>query len=263
MSNPVFVLIHGAWHTPHCWTKLIPELQKHGYEAVAPQMPSSATPPAKDWDQDIETIRSTVTKLAKDHGRDIIMALHSNAGMTGGTALEGLSKDECVKNGWKGGVVRLVYICGYIVPEGTQLASPGNRGMMDKDITIDFDTNLMTVAPDQVKSMMYQDLSDEEVAEVAKTLNPHSFGAVCKPTWYAAWKYIPTTYVITLRDKPSTVMAAEALVKGAMESEPTKVEKVIRAESGHSPFWSRPKWCAKMLIEEDRPKKAHADIMHE
>jgi pimeloyl-ACP methyl ester carboxylesterase len=32
-------LIHGAWHEPSCWDPLIPRLEEHGHEVVAPELP--------------------------------------------------------------------------------------------------------------------------------------------------------------------------------------------------------------------------------
>jgi len=34
-----FALLHGAWHDSSCWDELIPELRRHGHEAVAPALP--------------------------------------------------------------------------------------------------------------------------------------------------------------------------------------------------------------------------------
>jgi hypothetical protein len=41
--------------------------------------------------------------------------------MTGGTALDGLDKETCLSKGFKGGVIRLIYINAFIVPEGIQI----------------------------------------------------------------------------------------------------------------------------------------------
>ncbi|ORY07251.1 Alpha/Beta hydrolase protein [Clohesyomyces aquaticus] len=253
MPKPVFVLLHGAWHLPRCWNKIIPLLGQHGYEAVAPHLPSSGySPPSPDWNADIDVIRTTVSDLAKE--RDIVVVMHSNSGMTGGTALEGLDKKACTKKGWKGGVIRLIYICAFIVPEGFQHSATGTRDNMVEEMKVDFDAGVITVLPEDVKGLMYQDVSDEEALEVAKTLVPQSLGGFWCTTTYAAWRYIPTTYVVTLKDKPSTVVAAEYLVKTAMEIEPNCVEKVIRREVGHAPFWSQAEWTVEMLAEEARGK---------
>lgn len=249
MSKPVFVLLHGAWHTPHCWSRLIPLLNERGREAVAPHLPSSGgNPPTPDWNADIEVIRSTVSELAKE--KDIVIVAHSNSGMTAGTALEGLDKKSCTEKGWKGGVIRLVYICAFIVPEGFRHSTPGTRENMVEEMRVDFEKKVVTISPEDVKGLMYQDLSDEEALEVAKSLVPQSLGPFWSTTTYAAWRWVPTTYVLTLKDKPSTVIAADYLVKTAMESKPNCVEKVIRREVGHAPFWSQPEWCVELLVEE-------------
>jgi pimeloyl-ACP methyl ester carboxylesterase len=256
MTNPVFVLLHGAWHTPACWSRIIPLLNAQGYDTIAPQLPSSLannSSPVPDWNADVEVIRSTISTLAKD-GRDIILITHSNSGMTAGTALEGLHKAACAQKGWDGGIVRMVYICAFIVSEGFRHSSPGTRENMVEEMRVDFDRGIVTVNAEDVKGLMYQDLSDEDALEVAKTLVPQSLGPFWCTTTYAAWRFIPTTYVLTLRDKPSTVAAAEYLVESAKKSGQCKVDKVIRREVGHAPFWSQPEWTVEMLVEEANRK---------
>lgn len=252
MGKPVFVLLHGAWHTPVCWSRIIPLLKAQGYETVAPQLPSSLAnggPPVQDWSADIEVIRSTVVSLAKD-GRDIILVAHSNSGMTAGTALEGLDKAACAEQGWKGGIVRMIYICAFIVSEGFRHSSPGSRENMVEEMRVDFDRGIVTVNPEDVKGLMYQDLPDEDALEVAKTLVPQSLGPFWCTTTYAAWRIIPTTYVLTMMDKPSTVAAAEYLVENAKKSGKCKVDNIIRRDVGHAPFWSQPEWTVEMFLQE-------------
>lgn len=117
MSKSVFILLHGAWHSPRCWNRLITALNKAGYSVVAPALPScGSNPPTPDWSKDVETIRKTVSGLVQE--QDVIMVMHSFSGMIGGTALEGLEKQTCALKGLKGGVVRLIYIVAFLVPEG-------------------------------------------------------------------------------------------------------------------------------------------------
>lgn len=122
MSKPVFVLLHGAWHSPQCWDLLTAELDRAGYRSVTPRLPSSA-----DRDGDIETIRKAVSDLVQED--DVVVVIHSYSfsGMTGGTSLEGLDKQTCVSKGLRGGVIRLVYIGGFLIPEGFQHSTRGGR----------------------------------------------------------------------------------------------------------------------------------------
>lgn len=138
MSKPVFVLLHGAWHSPRCWDSLVSVLGKAGFSAITPALPSSASdPPTPDWSKDVETIRNTVFSLVQEH--DVVVVMHSFSGMTGGTALEGLDKQVCLSRGLKGGVVRLIYIAAFLVPEGFQHSPHGTRDNMVPEMKTDLE----------------------------------------------------------------------------------------------------------------------------
>lgn len=138
MSKPVFVLLHGAWHSPRCWNSLVAALNKQGFSAIAPGLPSSGSnPPTPDWSKDVESIRNTVSGLIQEH--DVVMVMHSFSGMTGGTALEGLDKQASVSKGFKGGVVRLIYISAFLVPEGFQHSPHGTRDNMVPEMRTDLE----------------------------------------------------------------------------------------------------------------------------
>jgi pimeloyl-ACP methyl ester carboxylesterase len=139
MSKPIFVLLHGAWHTPRCWARLVSELDKAGYESVAPALPSSgSTPPTPDWAEDVATIRKTVSDLIEKQ-RDVVVVMHSFSGMTGGTALDGLDKESRTSKNLKGGVVRLVYVVAFLVPEGFQHSPHGTRENMIPEMKTDLE----------------------------------------------------------------------------------------------------------------------------
>ncbi|AEO71893.1 uncharacterized protein THITE_2148467 [Thermothielavioides terrestris NRRL 8126] len=238
MPKPVFVLLHGAWHSPRCWNPLVGELAKAGYSAVTPALPSTgSTPPTPDWSKDVETIRDTVSDLVQEH--DVVVVMHSFSGMTGGTALEGLDKPACAAKGLKGGVVRLIYIVAFLVPEGFQHSPYGTRDNMIPEMRTDFEAGIITVRPEDAKAMFYQDID-----------NATSFGAYWSTTTYAAWRDIPTTYILCTGDKPTTVAAAQHLVDSAKANGRHRIDNVIKVDAGHSPFISRPGWTAATLIQE-------------
>lgn len=138
MSKPVFVLLHGAWHTPKCWDRLVAELDCAGFKSVVPALPSSNTDPVpSNWDADVETICNTVSHLVND-GQNVVVVMHSFSGMTGGTSLEGLDKDTRTLKGLKGGVIRLIYIAAFLVPEDFQHSPQGTRDNMIAEMKTDF-----------------------------------------------------------------------------------------------------------------------------
>ena len=138
MSKPVFVLLHGAWHSPKCWDQLVGELTKWGYESVAPALPSSgASPPTPDWSADVDTIHRTVLDLVEKE-RDVVVVMHSFSGMTGGTSLDGLDKKSRIQKRLEGGVVRLIYVVAFLVPEEFQHSPQGTRENMVPQMKTDF-----------------------------------------------------------------------------------------------------------------------------
>lgn len=145
MSKPIFVLLHGAWHSPKCWSRLSAELDRAGYSSVAPALPSSgSTPPTPDWSKDVETIHKTVSDLVQEN--DVVVVMHSFSGMTGGTSLEGLDKQTCLSKGLKGGVIRLVYIVAFLVPEGFQHSPQGTRDNMIGEMKTDLKVSVRSIS---------------------------------------------------------------------------------------------------------------------
>ncbi|KAI1386118.1 alpha/beta-hydrolase [Hypoxylon trugodes] len=247
MSKPVFVLLHGAWHSPTCWDHVIAALNRQGYSAVAPALPSTgSTPPTPDWSGDVKTIRKTVLELIQEN-HNVIVVAHSFSGMTAGTALEGLDKRACESKGLKGGVVRLIYINAFLVPEGFQHSPHGTRNNMIPEMKTDFTAGTINVQPEDAKDMFYQDLDDNTVAELSKNLRPQSIASYWSTTTYAAWRYIPTAYILCAGDRPTTVAAAQYLIDTAKSSGPHKIDVILKIEAGHSPFLSMPEYTAEAL----------------
>ena len=56
-----------------------------------------------------------------DSGHDVVMVVHSWAGLPVSSALDGLSKRERVSGGKENGVVRMIYISAFLPPVGVSL----------------------------------------------------------------------------------------------------------------------------------------------
>ena len=126
MSKPTFVLVPGAWHKPDIYSKVAGFLMKHGYPSLRPPLPSAgAMPPNMSFDEDVNGIRECLTKLVIEEEREVILVVHSYTGMPGAEAPKGSGKKERQEKGLKGGVVRLVFIMAYAMPEGFQPTAGG------------------------------------------------------------------------------------------------------------------------------------------
>ena len=125
MSSPPlsFLIISGAWHVPSLYSNLVTLLRKSGYSATVPSLPScdAHSPHNTTCSADAEAIRKQIIDLIESDGKDIVLICHSYGGVPGGAAAYGLSKISRAKEGKKGGVIGLIYVCGFAVTEGSSL----------------------------------------------------------------------------------------------------------------------------------------------
>lgn len=120
MSKPVFILSPGAWHTSEVYNKLVPHLEAKGHRTVLHDWPSITQAPLTSFDEDIQAIRTTVLREA-DAGNDVVIVAHSWSGSPVNSSVADLSKAERAKQGKPGGIVKLVFLCAFVVSEGVSL----------------------------------------------------------------------------------------------------------------------------------------------
>src|SRR2546429_6409619 len=124
MSNPsqtTFVLVPGAWHSPYAFSHVSTQLRKHGYDTVGVFLPATgAYPPLKSFDADVLAIQSAIMTAADD-GQDVVVVMHSYGGVVGCEGLKGLSKVERSAAGRPGGVIRLAFLCAFVLQVGASL----------------------------------------------------------------------------------------------------------------------------------------------
>lgn len=118
MTKPAFVIVPGAWHRPKHYHYLISGLAKFNYEAVGVTLPSvDSSPPHTSWDQDAQAVRQAIMKYL-NAGTDVIAVAHSFGGVAMSEAVKGLGRQDREKEGLKGAVTRLVYMCAMALPKG-------------------------------------------------------------------------------------------------------------------------------------------------
>jgi hypothetical protein len=123
MSNkPTLIFVPGAWHTTEVFNTITARLSTHGYKCIAvTSLAAGHEPAVPDLQPDTENVHKVVLDEV-DHGHDVVVVGHSWGGIIVGGSLDGLSKTEREKEGKKGGVVKLAYMCAFIPPEGLSLS---------------------------------------------------------------------------------------------------------------------------------------------
>jgi pimeloyl-ACP methyl ester carboxylesterase len=240
-SKPLLVLIPGAWHTASCFDLLAKRLESMGYQTLALTLPSvGAEPPLKSLDPDIAHIRSILLpELEKD--RRIVVFMHSYGGVPGSSALYGLSSASRQRQGQPGAVVGLVYLCAWMLPEGQSIRSSGGAKGGAGGARTDEEGRIVYMDP---ISTFYHDVPKDLAQEQVKILTHHSVATLSEPMRYAAYRDIPTTYLLCENDQAIPYARQVQMVEQAV----TNVRRVV-CSAGHSPFLSQVEMTAKVISD--------------
>ena len=237
-SKPTIVLVPGAWHQVAQYSPLTTRLEEAGYKVYGVDYPSTSPNPTNtNFDPDVEVVHKSIERLA-DQGKNVVVVVHSAAGIIAGEAARGLSKADRERDGKAGGIVRMVYICAFAAPEGVALYDA--TGGPDEWHIIEG----ITVKTSREREIFYHlcppEVADAQVARLAgMRLAKGMFES--KPT-YAAWKHIPCTYLVCENDQAVPLAAQEAMIK----QEGARFD-VVRCKADHSPFLSMPDFTAEVV----------------
>jgi pimeloyl-ACP methyl ester carboxylesterase len=216
---PTLVLVHGAWHGPWCWQPLVDELPDVDVVTVA--LPSSGPDPQSlgDLTADADAVR---TALAGVEG-PVVLVGHSYGGIP---VTEAASADL--------GVAHLVYLCAFQLDVGDSLVSSlGGAVPPWQEV---HPTHVRVTTPEAV---FYNGVAQELTTQAVAAIGLQSTSSLTQPLSRAAWRELPSTYVVCEQDQAIPVEAQEAMSGRA--------GTVLRLDTGHSPFLAAPAELAALL----------------
>jgi pimeloyl-ACP methyl ester carboxylesterase len=113
MSQPVFVLVHGAWHGGWCWKKVTPLLQAAGHEVLTPTLTglgerAHLLNPQSDLCTHIQDI---VAVLEYEDVRHAVLVGHSYGGMV----IAGVAEQASAR------LAHLIYLDAFLPEDGKSL----------------------------------------------------------------------------------------------------------------------------------------------
>jgi pimeloyl-ACP methyl ester carboxylesterase len=216
MARTNLLLVHGAWHGSWCWDRVRPALEDAGFSPHTVDLPSHGdnTAALGGLHDDASAVRATAAGLPDG----VIVVAHSYGGAA---VTEGLAEAA--------NVGRLVYLAAFMLDAGESvLGVAGGTPPPFWESTPDGQA-WRTRDPETV---FYNDCPPPEVECAVSRLQPQSASSFAETLAAAAWRDRPSTYVVCERDQALPVFAQEAMSKRATD--------VVRLDSGHSPFLSRP-----------------------
>lgn len=136
---PHIIIIPAACQTSAFYTPLTDALSALGLSAstIVPLPSVGVNPGVPDFSADVDAIRKTVQSVL-DKGTDVVVLMHSYGGLPGSAALKGLGKVAGDK-GEKAGVVRVIYVCSFVLGEGGKMPGAGDAEGLKKMMGEGFD----------------------------------------------------------------------------------------------------------------------------
>lgn len=125
MAQPkvLVFIVPGTWHPSSAYESFASHLRKAGYATHIASLPSfDPTDVDTSCAADTDAVRQQLLGLLEADSSDIVVFAHSYGGIPGGGAAVGLSKSSRIQNSQQGGVIGLVYMSAFIIPEGVGLS---------------------------------------------------------------------------------------------------------------------------------------------
>jgi pimeloyl-ACP methyl ester carboxylesterase len=220
-KNANILLVHGAWADGSCWSKVILLLQAKGYSVTAAQIPLTSL------GDDIAVTRRLLSTCAEP----TVLVGHSY----GGAVITGAATETPQ-------VKALVYITAFGLDEGESLASLSKQGPPSEgSSSIEPDKNdFLWINREKFHKSFASDATADEAALMAAVQRPLSIASFTEPEGVAAWKTIPSWYLVCTEDKMIPPPAQEFLAK--------RMNATVRSTpSSHAPFKSRPQEVADII----------------
>lgn len=131
MSNtkPTVLFVHGLWHTPIHFRRIRDLIESNGYSTSCPALPSVGQRPPVGLMDDAQCIREELGNLIDHERRTVIVIAHSYGGVVTTQAVDARFAFQSRRTrGLTGGVIRIVYMCAFLLPQGECLRTALTSG---------------------------------------------------------------------------------------------------------------------------------------
>jgi pimeloyl-ACP methyl ester carboxylesterase len=179
-AKPAIVLVHGAFADAAGWGPVITILQHDGYQVVAVENP------LQSLDGDVANTK----RVVDDQAGPVVLVGHSY----GGAVITGAAAGDP-------NVKALVYLAAIVPDSGEPVAAFLDKYPTDLSHAQKIDkAGFVSIDPDKFRQVFAADLPAAEAAIAAATQKPIAGAAFGASVPVAAWKTIPSWYVVSKQD---------------------------------------------------------------
>jgi len=241
-----FVLVHGGWHGPWVWDKLVPLLRAEGHRVAAVDLQGGR--PVEQ--SNLAAYVKAITGALDAQDAPAVLVGHSSGGLAASQAAE--ERPEKVRT--------LALLTAYVAANGeshraligadpAQKVSPVLKMDFRPGTKIPYQTRIDTSNPDAVKLAFYNDCSDADARAAIARLVPEPIAPSGQPLRLTAERFgrVAKAYIHCSRDNAiSPGRQAQFAAKWPML-------RTLTLDASHSPFLSMPGRLAQALTTEIHP----------
>jgi len=237
-EKPTIILVHGAFADGSSWNKVIPILQKKGYQAIAVQNPLTSL------SDDVAAVERAISEVK---GK-VVLVGHS----WGGAVITQAGNNDKVKS--------LVYVAAYAPSEGQSIDSIGREAYGERKVpnVPGFNDPVITdgyirLKEEAIIKYFAQDLPLQEAKNIAAGQGRFHVSTLTAKITVPAWKNKPSFFIVADKDQ---------IISPQVESE---MAKKIHATTYHIPashvvMLSKPAEVAEVIVNAAGVKKTKTDF---
>ena len=216
------VFVHGACVTDALWwwSRMSPLLEARGITSVAPELPSCGTGAVTTADLgDLHADAAAVRAAVAAADGPVVLIGHSYGGMVITAASAGAGPK----------VVHLVYVSSVLADADESLA--GMRSGQGRPAGLDIRGGTIGQQPEPMRDFLTDcdpDVVDGALARLAR----QSLAAFVQPPGAAAWREMPSTYVVCAHDA--------GVGAGEQRQRAERAAQVVELPTNHFPHLARP-----------------------
>jgi len=240
MAN--FVLVHGAWHGGWCWQRVTAALQAQGHRVHAVTLTglgerAHLLSPSITLDTHIDDV---ISAIEVEELHDVILAVHSYAGMIGTAVADRLGKH----------LKHLVYVDAVVPKPGESWSSTQSTATQQQRLSAAQSTTRFSFPPPDPEVF---GLIDADHAWVKRRQTPHPGNTYQAPLNFDVQRVaaIPRTFVNCTQPALATIEPSRLRVKDAKfwDGAWLSNSRIVEIKTGHDPMISEPAALAKILMD--------------
>ncbi|MER5323122.1 alpha/beta fold hydrolase [Streptosporangium roseum] len=230
-AKPTIVLVHGAFADSSGWNPVVSRLLASRHKVVA------FSNPLRGPQADGEYLRQFLTTI----DGPVVLVGHSYGGAV-------------ISNGATGNpnVKALVYVAAYALDEGESVAVANSLGGGHTEVTDHLIVRPYPGAtpgdgdayidPAHFHRLFAQDLPRSTTGVMAATQRPGALAALVTPSGPAAWKTVPSWFLIARQDRIIPPQAERAMAKRARAT-------TVEIDSSHVAMLSHPEVVTELILK--------------